>query len=147
MSPTPEDRELTDTLAGLSTQLEGIKATESRRLGLTPQQAQLLCVIEPGERTHGELAALLHCDKTNITGLVGRLERRGLVRRQTAPKDRRATHVILTDEGAALMTRFRDAVTTTVTELFTTWPPADRAALTRLAHTATHLLTHTPTTT
>ncbi|MEV0775706.1 MarR family transcriptional regulator [Streptomyces sp. NPDC050428] len=144
MGPTPEDRELTDILAGLSHLIEGVKATESRRLGLTPQQAELLCVIEPGARTHGELASLLHCDRTNITGLVGRLERRGLVRRQAAPRDRRVTHVVLTDEGAALMTRFRDAVTTTFAEPFATWPAADRATLTRLARTATELLTDTP---
>jgi DNA-binding MarR family transcriptional regulator len=140
MSPTLDDRDLTDALVGLCGVLEGIKAAASRRLGLTPQQAQLLCMIESRERTHGDLASLLHCDKTNITGLVDRLERRQLVRRQLDPEDRRVTRVILTDQGATLMTQFRGEVSKAVAGPFGPWPASRRGTLVELAHTATDML-------
>ena len=37
----------------------------------------------------GRLADTLSCDASNVTGLVDRLESRGLVRRQPSPDDRR----------------------------------------------------------
>ncbi|MFI6387077.1 MarR family winged helix-turn-helix transcriptional regulator [Nonomuraea sp. NPDC050540] len=122
--PAP-DSELAEALLELSCIVEGIRATVSRELGLTPQQAQLLTAVHPKELAHGELASRLHCDKTNITGLVNRLERRDLVRRQPDPDDRRLTKVFLTDQGAELVTRFREAMSTAATKHFASWP-ADR---------------------
>jgi DNA-binding MarR family transcriptional regulator len=46
-----------------------------------------------------ELAATLACDNSNVTGLVDRLEARGLVARRPAPEDRRVKHVVLTSAG------------------------------------------------
>jgi DNA-binding MarR family transcriptional regulator len=50
----------------------------------------------------GELADVLSCDASNVTGIVDRLESRGLVERQVVPDDRRVKRLVLTDEGAAL---------------------------------------------
>jgi DNA-binding MarR family transcriptional regulator len=140
MASTADDRDLTEALVGLSGVLEGIKAAASRRLGLTPQQAQLLCVIEPRALTHGDLAHLLLCDKTNVTGLVNRLERRQLVRRQADPEDRRVTRVVLTDQGATLMTRFREAVSEAVAGPLAPWPASRRGTLLELVHGAADML-------
>jgi DNA-binding MarR family transcriptional regulator len=41
--------------------------------------------------------------RSNITGLVDRLEKRGLVRRQEVAADRRAYRVVLTQAGAGLL--------------------------------------------
>lgn len=46
-----------------------------------------------------ELAALLRCDASNVTGIIDRLEERGLVERQAAPGDRRVKRAALTSEG------------------------------------------------
>jgi DNA-binding MarR family transcriptional regulator len=140
MGATVDDQDLTDALVGLGTVLEGIKAAASRPLGLTPQQAHLLCVIETRERTHGELADLLQCDKTNITGLVSRLERRHLVGRQLDPEDRRVTRVALTTRGAALMSEFRDSVSKAVADPLKSWSAGRRSKLSELALSATDLL-------
>ena len=40
-----------------------------------------------------------------VSGLLGRLERRGLVRRQPSATDHRAKQILLTDEGAELLQR------------------------------------------
>jgi DNA-binding MarR family transcriptional regulator len=50
----------------------------------------------------GNLAEALHCDSSNVTGIVDRLEERGLVRRESAAGDRRVKLVVLTDEGERL---------------------------------------------
>jgi DNA-binding MarR family transcriptional regulator len=59
-----------------------------------------------------ELAGQLHCDSSNVTGIVDRLESRGLVERQPAPHDRRVKMLVLTDEGqrvrAELVKRMSD---------------------------------------
>jgi len=48
-----------------------------------------------------ELADRLRCDVSNVTGLVDRLEQRGLVERRPAPSDRRVkTLVVVTTAGA-----------------------------------------------
>ena len=48
----------------------------------------------------GKLAALLHCDRSNVTGITDRLEERGLVERRSAEHDRRVKLLVLTEEGA-----------------------------------------------
>jgi DNA-binding MarR family transcriptional regulator len=69
--------------------------------GLTPAQGNLLYLLEP-ERptTMVTLAKFLGCHDSNITGLVDRLEARGLVERRNDPADRRVKLIALTDEGA-----------------------------------------------
>ena len=46
-----------------------------------------------------ELAQALFCDNSNVTGIVDRLEERGLVRREAAEGDRRVKLLVLTKEG------------------------------------------------
>ena len=48
------------------------------------------------------LADTLSCDASNVTGLVDRLESRGLVRRQPSSHDRRVKVLQLTPTGARL---------------------------------------------
>jgi DNA-binding MarR family transcriptional regulator len=49
-----------------------------------------------------EVAKWLCCDASNVTGIVDRLEARGLVERRPAPGDRRVKMLALTERGAAL---------------------------------------------
>jgi DNA-binding MarR family transcriptional regulator len=86
------------------------------------------------------LATLLHYDKTNITGLVTRLETRHLVRRQPNREDRRVTQVVLTAEGATVMTHFRDAVTAAVAGPLGVLAGRRRAELVELARAAAERL-------
>ena len=47
-----------------------------------------------------EIASLLACDSSNVTGIVDRLEARGLVTRRTAERDRRVKHIVPTPAGS-----------------------------------------------
>ncbi len=78
-------------------------------LGLSFPQAHALKVLRPGHPiAMRELADGLHCDPSNITGIVDRLGDRGLVERGSAPGDRRVKTLTLTQEGAALRMRLLD---------------------------------------
>ena len=67
---------------------------------MPPQQMVLGHLDEP--RTMGELAQHLHCDNSNITGIVDRLTERGLVERRVVEGDRRIKLVALTEAGREL---------------------------------------------
>ena len=70
-------------------------------LDLHPAQAgALLHLASP--LPMNELAAVLACDSTNVTGLVDRLEARAQVARQANPDDRRVKRVALTPAGNTL---------------------------------------------
>ncbi len=66
---------------------------------LAPQQAIALRMLGSGPKKMGELARALFCDNSNVTGIVDRLEERGLVHRTAAEGDRRVKLLVLTDEG------------------------------------------------
>src|SRR5436190_12165157 len=73
---------------------------------LSPIQCHVLHLIEPGRPVPmGRLAETLSCDASNVTGLVDRLESRGLVRRQPSPQDRRVKALELTPAGARLRSK------------------------------------------
>jgi DNA-binding MarR family transcriptional regulator len=74
-------------------------------LGLSEAQGRLLIQLE-APAPMGHLAEHLDCDASNITGLVDRMEGRGLVRRVANPEDRRSRLVEVTAEGR----RLRDAI-------------------------------------
>lgn len=75
------------------------------RWDLSPSQFNVLNLLydRPGGCTQVELSRRLIMHRSNITGLVDRLEARGLVRRRDNPADRRAFNVVLTPAGAKLM--------------------------------------------
>jgi DNA-binding MarR family transcriptional regulator len=73
----------------------------SQELGVTPGHVKALLELEPDQpRPMGALAECLHCDASNATWLVDRLEEQHLVERGTVPTDRRVKTVVLTQLGA-----------------------------------------------
>jgi MarR family transcriptional regulator, organic hydroperoxide resistance regulator len=75
-------------------------------LDLSPPQAYALRRLEP-ERPlpMRDLADGLACDASNVTGIVDRLERRGLVERQVSSSDRRVKTLVVTAQGVAVRAR------------------------------------------
>jgi MarR family transcriptional regulator, organic hydroperoxide resistance regulator len=69
-------------------------------LGLTPQQLQVLRLLADGsEVPMGALADKLFCEASNVTGIVDRLETRGLIERRPDAADRRVKRLAITGEG------------------------------------------------
>jgi MarR family transcriptional regulator, organic hydroperoxide resistance regulator len=93
----------------------------AQEFDLSPPQLGALRSLDPDEpRPMSELAGMLHCDASNITGIVDRLEDRGLVERRSAPHDRRVKMLALTPAGASLRERVAEQMSQ---------PPAELAAL------------------
>ena len=68
-------------------------------LELSLRQFAALRGIQEGASSPGELARLWRVTPAVITGIVDRLESRGLVRREPDPGDRRRLRLVLTDAG------------------------------------------------
>ena len=75
-------------------------------LGLGFAQAHALRMLDPEEPLPmSALAERLFCDASNVTGIVDRLESRGLVERGSAEGDRRVKALTLTAAGVELRGR------------------------------------------
>jgi len=74
--------------------------------GLTrPQFQALRCVAEKGATPMKGISDKLSVTPANITGIIDRLESKGLLRRSAQAGDRRATIVELTTKGTAVQER------------------------------------------
>ena len=72
-------------------------------LDLSPVQCHVLHLMQPDQPIPmGRLAETLACDASNVTGLVDRLESRGLIVRRASADDRRVKVIALTPTGARL---------------------------------------------
>ncbi|MDX6655881.1 MAG: hypothetical protein QOH62_674 [Solirubrobacteraceae bacterium] len=88
---------------------------------LSPPQLGALKAMDPDQPlAMSQLAGILGCDNSNVTGIVDRLEYRGLVERRPADHDRRVKLLALTDEGRALRESLAERLHA---------PPAELAAL------------------
>ncbi|MBJ6760000.1 MarR family transcriptional regulator [Myxococcaceae bacterium JPH2] len=72
---------------------------------LSPVQAHVVRQLGEGPLAMSTLASYLSCDASNVTGLVDRMEVRGLVERRSSEHDRRVKMLVLTEAGAALRER------------------------------------------
>jgi DNA-binding MarR family transcriptional regulator len=133
-----------DGLAQLSFLIYGTLEKRAAGHDVSMVQTRLLGVLRDRRPTMNQLAAFLGLDKSSVTGLVDRAERRGLVARVPSPADRRSVLVTLTDEGRALAARVQAAFEADVTAMLDRLTPADQAALSGLviqfvtAHAAAH---------
>lgn len=72
---------------------------------LSPSQFNILNLLRGSSEglTQIDLSRELITHRSNITGLIDRLEKRGFVQRKTSPFDRRVWRISLTKDGAALI--------------------------------------------
>jgi MarR family transcriptional regulator, organic hydroperoxide resistance regulator len=81
----------------------------AREFDLRPSTFAALRALER-PRTMGELAGLLHCDNSNVTGIVDSLEDKVLAVRKPSEDDRRIKVVELSGQGEALLRRLKREV-------------------------------------
>jgi DNA-binding MarR family transcriptional regulator len=128
-----EDLGIVDSLVQLSFLVQGVLGSVAARYDLSITQTRLLGVLRDREPGMLELSNFLGLEKSSVTGLVDRAERRGLVRRVASSHDGRGIHVQLTDEGRTLACAFVDDVTRRVMTLTAGLSTADRRGLSTLA--------------
>jgi len=72
--------------------------------GLTPVQlAALYWLHRHGELAMGQVAHVMHCDASNVTGIVDRLVAQHLVLRHDSTRDRRTKTLRLTPRGTEVI--------------------------------------------
>lgn len=122
-----------DITAGLirsAALIQDVHAQVSTEHGLTPQQAQLMCVIGDQPSSMVQLGALLRIGKSSMTGLIDRAVRAGLVERVPAPDDGRSFLIAPTPTGRITNEEFRRAVGARLDEVIETLTTAERDSLT-----------------
>ena len=78
---------------------------------LTEQQWRVIRILKQhGELENYQLAELACILKPSMTGVLGRLERDGLVRRQKAAQDQRRVFVSLTEGGEACFASMKEGM-------------------------------------
>ncbi|MFC1437588.1 MarR family transcriptional regulator [Streptacidiphilus sp. N1-10] len=125
--------DLVDALAQLSFLVHNTLAEISGRHDLSIIQTRLLGVLRDREPTMQQLGRLLGLDKSSISGLVDRAQRRGLVVRTASATDRRSVQVSITEAGRHLVeqasTQFAEQIESAVAPL----SGAERRLLSQLA--------------
>ncbi|MFI1416629.1 MarR family winged helix-turn-helix transcriptional regulator [Streptomyces sp. NPDC020731] len=77
---------------------------------LTGAQAKLLSLLSLEPLPMRKLARRLKCEPSNVTGIVDRLESRGLVERRPDPADRRVKLAAATAEGRRVARSLRESL-------------------------------------
>lgn len=133
-----------DSMAQLSFLIHRMLERRAAEHDLSIIQTRLLGVLRDRRPTMNELGKLLDLDKSSVSGLVDRAERRGLVSRAASPADGRAVLVSLTKHGRSLVREASTQFEVDVHALLGRLSPSDRRALARLvsrllvAHAADH---------
>jgi MarR family transcriptional regulator, lower aerobic nicotinate degradation pathway regulator len=123
----------TDALTQLSFAVLGMLERRAAQHDLSMAQVRLLGVLRDRTPTMNELARLMEVDKSSVTGLVERAERRGLVLRVPSVTDRRSVLVRLTASGRELVTQAARRFDADVAGLLGLLPTRDAAVLAGLA--------------
>ncbi|HWL00913.1 MAG TPA: MarR family transcriptional regulator [Microbacteriaceae bacterium] len=101
--------------------------------GLRVRSFAVLAAAAAASRpTQRELAAFLRLDPSQVVALVDGLERRGLVRREADPGDRRVNAIVITEAGQSLHARASRAVAGSRDRQLAALTPAEVTTLTGL---------------
>jgi DNA-binding MarR family transcriptional regulator len=109
--PDGAAREAWALLVGLFPDIRNNFFAACAEVDLTPAQGRLLHFLDPERPVPmAELACVHSCDASNITGLVDKLEARGLIARTPNPVDRRVRMITVTPAGAALRAKLLERI-------------------------------------
>jgi DNA-binding MarR family transcriptional regulator len=133
--PPPEDLDQVDAVVQLSFAVQALLSEIAAEHELSITQLRLLGILRDREPAMLDLARHLNLEKSSVTGLIDRAQRRGLVERSAAPHDGRAIHVRLTAEGRRLTEQITAQANETLSRLLDALPARDRARLSTLAGT------------
>ncbi|MEU8244272.1 MarR family transcriptional regulator [Actinoplanes missouriensis] len=131
---TSEDP-LVDALVRSTFHVTGVLTRIGAENDLSLTQLRVLGILRDRRPRVTELAAYLGLDKSTMSGLIDRAERRGLLARGKNPDDRRAVDVFLTPAGAELTERLYGEVQKTLAPSLEHLGTAQRTQLLELMET------------
>ncbi|MBQ4649319.1 MAG: MarR family transcriptional regulator [Firmicutes bacterium] len=97
---------------------------------VTPvQYGVLLCLWQNECKTPKEIAGKLQLENSTISGILERMEKKGLIQRQVSPADRRFVEIVLTEKGAELKEPILAIVDKTNEDVLAQMAPEQQEAL------------------
>jgi DNA-binding MarR family transcriptional regulator len=132
-STNQNDRSILDGLVQLSFTIHAILGRVGSAHDLSIIQIRLLGILRNREPSMLELAQYLNLDKSSITGLIDRAERRGLVQRTISPNDRRGFNVKVTPDGMQLIQVVGQEIYSQLNGITTVLTPFERSQMAALA--------------
>jgi MarR family transcriptional regulator, lower aerobic nicotinate degradation pathway regulator len=127
------DPAILDSLVELSFSVQDLVARVAARNDASVTQVRLFGTLRDREPTMSDLKTHLSLEKSSVSGLIDRAERRGLVERTTGHPDGRAVHVRLTELGNELANRFAEEAYAELEKLLASLSDRDKRRLSQLA--------------
>jgi DNA-binding MarR family transcriptional regulator len=96
----PEVDAIVETIIYLMTESRRLTKGLARQFGLTGPQLSVLKLLESlGDLSLSSLSDRIKAQNSTVTGIIDRMEREGLVRRERSESDRRVVLIRLTPKG------------------------------------------------
>ena len=130
--PTSDQSRLIDALVLASFATTAVLSTVAAEHDVSLTQLRVLAILRDRKEKMSELAAYLGLDKSTISGLVDRAEKRGLLARTPNPDDGRGVDVALTPAGVELATRGAAEIRDSLSPMTASLSPAETRRLTAL---------------
>lgn len=125
--------DIVDALAQLTFAVLDVLSRCVAEHDLSLTQLRLLGILRDRTPAMASLAERLRLDRSSITGLIDRAEKRGLVARHASTEDARVTLIELTVLGRTTAETLQAAVTQAISTLTATASPKDRQAIIRFS--------------
>ena len=101
--PRPEVDSIVETIIYLYTESRRLTKGMASQFGLTGPQLTVIKLLETFENLSlSSLSERIRAQNSTVTGIIDRMEREGLVRRERSTTDRRVVHIKLSDKGQKL---------------------------------------------
>lgn len=133
MPSKTQDLDLVDGLFQLSFHLHGILSRIAAEHDLSVIQVRLFGILRDREPGMLELARYLEIEKSSMSGLVDRAEKRGLVERIPSTEDRRSARIRATAQGRKFSRAVEAQVNAEVLKLVGVLSRSEREQLRSLA--------------
>jgi DNA-binding MarR family transcriptional regulator len=101
--PRTEVDSIVETIIYLYTESRRLTKGMAREVGLTGPQLTVIKLLETFDNLSlSSLSERIRAQNSTVTGIIDRMEREGLVRRERSTVDRRVIHIRLSDKGQKL---------------------------------------------
>ncbi|MFJ2369016.1 MarR family winged helix-turn-helix transcriptional regulator [Microbacterium sp. NPDC087665] len=129
MTRATDDARLIDALGQTAFMTMGALTGLAADAGLSLTQLRVLAILRDRRLRMSDLADYLGLEKSTMTGLVARAERKELLAREPNAQDARAVDVVLTDRGRTVAEELEAAIRDAMLPFTARLSPADRDAL------------------
>jgi MarR family transcriptional regulator, lower aerobic nicotinate degradation pathway regulator len=124
---------VTDALVQVSFAVLDVLTRSAAELDLSVTQLRLIGILRDRSPSMAVMADFLGLDRSSVSGLIDRAEKRGLVERRPSAEDARVTLIDLTPTGRELGERVGFVVSARMEKLLERVPPAERQRFVTLA--------------